>query len=131
MKCFSFQSGNKKDEPKGLQSVSGRSDSSAYVDVELNSLDVSDSGSVESLRRNAPSNLSQRPSDLRVFTVSELKSATKSFSRSVMLGEGGFGCVYQGVIRSVDDPSRRIEVAVKQLSKRGVQVRCLIMFFCC
>jgi hypothetical protein len=42
-----------------------------------------------------------------------------------MLGEGGFGCVYQGVIRSVDDQSRRIEVAVKQLSKRGVQVRFL------
>jgi hypothetical protein len=69
--------------------------------------------------------MSQRPSNLRVFTVSELKSATKNFSRSVMLGEGGFGCVYQGVIRSVDDPSRRIEVAVKQLSKRGVQVRFL------
>lgn len=138
MKCFSFHPCNKKDEPKGMQSASGRSDSSAYVDVEgrgggseLNSRDVSDSGSVESLRRNAPPNLSQRPSSLRVFTVSELKSATKSFSRSVMLGEGGFGCVYQGVIRSVDDPSRRIEVAVKQLSKRGVQVRCLLMLFCC
>ncbi|CAJ2632571.1 serine/threonine-protein kinase PCRK1-like isoform X4 [Trifolium pratense] len=129
MKCFPFHSGdNKKDEPKGLQSASGRSESSTYVDAEgkrysseLNSQDVSDSGSVDSLRRNAPPNMSQRPSNLRVFTVSELKSATKNFSRSVMLGEGGFGCVYQGVIRSVDDPSRRIEVAVKQLSKRGVQ----------
>jgi len=137
MKCFPFHSGDKKDEPKGLQSASGRSDSSTYVDVEgrrcgseLNSQDVSDSGSVESLRRNAPPNLSQRPSNLRVFTVSELKSATKNFSRSVMLGEGGFGCVYQGVIRSVDDPSRRIEVAVKQLSKRGVQVRVFLVLFC-
>ncbi|XP_061345753.1 serine/threonine-protein kinase PCRK1-like [Gastrolobium bilobum] len=126
MKCFSFHHVEKKDEPKGLQSVSVRSDSSTYAEVrrsgsELNSLDASDNGSTESLRRNAIPSLSQRPSNLRVFTVSELKSATKNFSRSVMIGEGGFGCVYQGLIRSVEDPSRRIEVAVKQLSKRGMQ----------
>ncbi|KAK7382723.1 hypothetical protein VNO80_01748 [Phaseolus coccineus] len=48
-----------------------------------------------------------------VFTVPELKTATKSFSREVMLGDGGFGCVYKGLIKSVDDPSTRIEVAVK------------------
>ncbi|XLU47041.1 hypothetical protein S245_041855, partial [Arachis hypogaea] len=71
--------------------------------------------------RNAFPSMSQRPSNLRVFSVSELKSATKNFSRSVMLGEGGFGCVYKGLIKSADDPSRKIEVAVKQLGKRGIQ----------
>ncbi|TKY62136.1 receptor protein kinase [Spatholobus suberectus] len=128
MKCFSFSYGEKRDEPKGLQSTSGRSDHSTCVEAEvrrsgseLNSQDVSDNGSTESLRRNAIPSLSQRPSNLRVFTVSELKSATKNFSRSVMIGEGGFGCVYLGLIRSVEDSSRRIEVAVKQLSKRGMQ----------
>ncbi|RDX64169.1 putative serine/threonine-protein kinase PBL19, partial [Mucuna pruriens] len=129
MKCFTFSYGEKKDEPKGLQSTSGRSDNSTCVveaevrrsGSELNSQEVSDNGSSESLRRNTIPSLSQRPSNLRVFTVSELKSATKNFSRSVMIGEGGFGCVYLGSIRSVEDSSRRIEVAVKQLSKRGMQ----------
>ena len=40
-----------------------------------------------------------------------------------MIGEGGFGCVYKGVIKSAEDPSTKIEVAVKQLGKRGMQVR--------
>ncbi|KAE9619700.1 putative protein kinase RLK-Pelle-RLCK-VIIa-2 family [Lupinus albus] len=112
MKCFAFYYGQKKDDPKILQSLSGLS--------ELNSQNVSDTGS-DSLRRNAFPSLSQRPSNLKVFTLSELKSATKNFSRSVMLGEGGFGCVYKGLINCVDDPSRKIEVAVKQLGRRGIQ----------
>ncbi|XP_061368766.1 serine/threonine-protein kinase PCRK1-like [Gastrolobium bilobum] len=129
MKCFSFYYGEKKDDPKSLQlpSLSGRSNSSTYVEgemkrsgSELNSQNASDN-STDSLRRNAFPSLSQRPSNLRVFTVSELKSATKNFSRSVMLGEGGFGCVYKGFIKGVDEPSRKIEVAVKQLGRRGIQ----------
>ncbi|KAK7245112.1 hypothetical protein RIF29_39946 [Crotalaria pallida] len=127
MMCFTFHYGEKKDEPKGFQSVSNRSDSSAYVDAEVrrsgsesNSQDVSDNASNGPRRRNPPS-LSQRPSNLREFTVSELKLATKNFSRSVMIGEGGFGCVYQASIKSLEDPSQKIEVAIKQLSKRGMQ----------
>lgn len=131
MKCFPFliYYGEKKGDAKSLRSLSGLSNNSTYggSDVrrtgsELNSLDASDN-STDSLRRNAFPNLSQRPSSLRVFTVSELKSATKNFGRSVMLGEGGFGCVYKGLIKSVDDPPRKIEVAVKQLGKRGIQAR--------
>ncbi|KAK7267704.1 hypothetical protein RIF29_20382 [Crotalaria pallida] len=127
MKCFTFSYGEKKNDLKILQSLSGRSSSSTYAvgDIkrsssELNSQNVSETSS-DSLRRNAFPSMSQRPSNLRVFTVSELKSATKNFSRSFMLGEGGFGCVYKGLINSVDEPSRKIEVAVKQLGKRGIQ----------
>ncbi|KAK7345544.1 hypothetical protein VNO77_16149 [Canavalia gladiata] len=124
MKCFPLYYGEKKRFP----SLWGRSNSSTYVDTEmkrsgseLNSQDASDN-STDSLRRNAFPSLSQRPSNLRVFTVSELKSATKNFNRSVMLGEGGFGCVFKGLIKkSVDDPSTKIEVAVKQLGRRGIQ----------
>ena len=65
--------------------------------------------------------LSQRHSNLREFTFSELKTATKNFSRSLMVGEGGFGGVYRGVIRSTEDSSQKIDVAVKQLSRRGLQ----------
>ncbi|KAL2323215.1 hypothetical protein Fmac_027594 [Flemingia macrophylla] len=127
MKCFAFYFGEKKDGPKGLQSISGRSNSSTFVEAEmrrsgseLNSMDASDN-STDSLRRSSFPSLSQRPSNLRVFTVPELKTATKNFSRSVMLGEGGFGCVYKGLIKSLDDPPTKIEVAVKQLGRRGIQ----------
>ncbi|XP_021908611.1 probable serine/threonine-protein kinase PBL19 isoform X1 [Carica papaya] len=127
MKCFRFSIGDKKDEPKTPKSVSLQSASSLFTDrevgrsgSELNSRDVSGT-STESMERNSFPNMSQRTSNLRVFTVSELKSATKNFSRSVMLGEGGFGCVFRGSIKSLEDPSQKIEVAVKQLGKRGLQ----------
>ncbi|CAN6462571.1 unnamed protein product [Victoria cruziana] len=65
---------------------------------------------------------SQRPnSNLRVFSFLELKAATKNFNRSLMVGEGGFGCVYRGSLKSLDDPSSKLEVAVKQLNRKGLQ----------
>ncbi|XP_028776060.1 serine/threonine-protein kinase PCRK1 [Neltuma alba] len=127
MKCFPFHYREKKEEPMSMKSTSGRSNSSTNAEddmrrsgSELNSKDPSEN-SAEFLRRTALPSLSQRPSNLKVFTVPELKSATKNFSRSVMLGEGGFGCVYKGFIKTGEDSNRKIEVAVKQLGKRGVQ----------
>jgi serine/threonine protein kinase len=38
-----------------------------------------------------------------------------------MIGEGGFGCVFRGTVRNLEDSSVKIEVAVKQLGKRGLQ----------
>ncbi|KAJ0872177.1 putative protein kinase RLK-Pelle-RLCK-VIIa-2 family [Helianthus annuus] len=58
-------------------------------------------------------NLSEKPSNLRVFTVAELKTATRNFCPALKIGEGGFGSVYKGVIKSLDDPFREIQVAVK------------------
>ncbi|XP_054802750.1 serine/threonine-protein kinase PCRK1-like [Prosopis cineraria] len=127
MKCFLFHCGDKKDNPKSIKSISGLSNSSIYGEgdlrrsgSELNSQNVSDNSN-DSLRRNSFPSLSQRPSNLRVFTVSELKSATKNFGRTVMIGEGGFGCVYKGLIKGLEDSSRKTEVAVKQLGRRGMQ----------
>ncbi|KAG6639877.1 serine/threonine-protein kinase PCRK1-like [Carya illinoinensis] len=125
MKCFPFFNGDKKDKPNSTQSMQSTNSTFTEGEVkragsELNSLNIS-AISTESVRRNSYPSLAQRPSNLRVFTVSELKSATKNFSRSVMLGEGGFGCVYKGFIRSAEDPSEKIEVAVKQLGRRGIQ----------
>ncbi|KAB2013531.1 hypothetical protein ES319_D09G162500v1 [Gossypium barbadense] len=127
MKCFTFPNWYKKDEPKTPRSLSNRSLNSMCTDreiarsgSELNSQNVSGVSS-ESMGRSYFPSMSQRPSNLRVFTVSELKSATKNFSRSFMLGEGGFGCVYKGSLKSPEDPSEKIEVAVKQLGKRGLQ----------
>ncbi|KAG8376573.1 hypothetical protein BUALT_Bualt09G0077500 [Buddleja alternifolia] len=88
---------------------------------EFNSQGASDT-STESRGRNQFPSLSERPSNLNVFTFSELKQVTKNFSRTAKLGEGGFGCVYKGVMKSSDDPSKKIDVAVKQLGRRGLQI---------
>ncbi|KAH7420410.1 hypothetical protein KP509_13G006600 [Ceratopteris richardii] len=68
-----------------------------------------------------PHTSSQRPPELRVFSFSELRSATKNFSRSNLLGEGGFGCVYKGVIKNRSSSENDQVVAVKQLNLKGQQ----------
>ncbi|KAI3522939.1 hypothetical protein L1887_00991 [Cichorium endivia] len=55
--------------------------------------------------------------NLRVFTYSELKTATRNFDISSKLGEGGFAIVYKGTVRNVGNRST-IEVAVKQIKPR-------------
>ncbi|KAK7381866.1 hypothetical protein VNO80_00415 [Phaseolus coccineus] len=61
-------------------------------------------------------------SNLRIFTYQELKEITHSFSKSNILGEGGFGKVYKGFI---DDSFKRglkaQVVAVKALNLDGKQ----------
>ncbi|KAF5737538.1 receptor-like protein kinase [Tripterygium wilfordii] len=124
MKCFSFYNGEKKDGQKTTKSVSQNSTSTfgemGRYESDLNFQNVSAEGT-ESIGRPSFPSMSHRPSNLKDFTVSELKSATKNFSRSAMIGEGGFGCVFRGLIKSPEEPTGKLEVAVKQLSKRGLQ----------
>ncbi|PIN04900.1 Serine/threonine protein kinase [Handroanthus impetiginosus] len=67
--------------------------------------------------RQSPGN-----SDLDIFAYEEMKLATKHFRPDQVLGEGGFGIVYRGVI---DDNVRlgykTTEVAVKELDREGLQ----------
>ncbi|KAM7532371.1 hypothetical protein LguiB_035781 [Lonicera macranthoides] len=128
MKCFSFFNGDNKDnEPKTTKSASVPSSTSMSTDPELNksgsdfnSQDASDI-STESSKRLSIKSLSPRSNNLRVFTLAELKTATRNFSRSLVIGEGGFGAVYKGVIRDTADLNKKINIAVKQLSRRGLQ----------
>ncbi|XP_029120919.2 probable serine/threonine-protein kinase PBL23 [Elaeis guineensis] len=52
----------------------------------------------------------------RVFKFQELAAATKNFSTSNLLGEGGFGRVYKGCLEGTNEV-----VAVKQLDRNGFQ----------
>ena len=58
----------------------------------------------------------------RTFTLKQIKAATNDFDPTYKIGEGGFGSVFRGTIRSTDDPHKKIDIAVKQLSRRGLQV---------
>ncbi|KAE9449381.1 hypothetical protein C3L33_18731, partial [Rhododendron williamsianum] len=57
--------------------------------------------------------------DLRIFSFSELKTATKSFSKDRLVGEGAFGKVYKG--RLDEENGSGLVFAVKKLNPEGFQ----------
>lgn len=63
--------------------------------------------------------------NLKSFSFSELKSATKNFRPDSVLGEGGFGSVYKGWIDeetfAATKPGSGIVIAVKKLNQEGYQ----------
>lgn len=134
MKCFHFTNGDKRGGG-GENSVVSRASRLSWA----RSLSVASSSASDPTRRSefdsdwsfSPERfgfhkpLSQRwtggvaeENDLKVFTYGELKLATKGFSRALLIGEGGFGCVYRGVVDGFDS---KINVAVKQLNRQGLQ----------
>lgn len=58
------------------------------------------------------SNVATLPASVKTFSLSELEKATDTFSSEKVLGEGGFGRVYHGIM---EDGS---EVAVKLLTRK-------------
>ncbi|KAM7511361.1 hypothetical protein LguiB_010236 [Lonicera macranthoides] len=64
-------------------------------------------------------------SQLRKFSFSELKAATRNFRPESLLGEGGFGCVFKGWINENGitpvKPGTGLTVAVKTLNHDGLQ----------
>lgn len=122
MKCFNFYSGQRKEEAKtpkpARSSVTGREPRKSGL--RSNSRDGPNNRADFRGHSRHP-NLAERPSNLKVFTLLELKQITRNFSNSAKLGEGGFGCVFKGVIKSSEDPARKIDVAIKQLGKQGQQ----------
>ncbi|OAY57893.1 probable serine/threonine-protein kinase PBL18 [Manihot esculenta] len=65
------------------------------------------------------------PSNLKSFSFSELKNATKNFRSETFLGEGGFGCVFKGWLDentlAPTKPGTGIVVAVKRLKAESFQ----------
>ncbi|XP_031117293.1 probable serine/threonine-protein kinase PBL17 [Ipomoea triloba] len=67
--------------------------------------------------RQSPGN-----SDLDIFTYEEMKLGTKHFRPDQVLGEGGFGRVYKGVIDEHVRPGYiTTRVAIKELDPEGLQ----------
>lgn len=60
--------------------------------------------------------------NVNVFSYNELRAATKNFRPDQVLGEGGFGIVYKGVIdENVRPGFKSTYVAVKELNPDGFQ----------
>ncbi|CAH1417391.1 unnamed protein product [Lactuca virosa] len=126
MMCFQSSYCADKDEvpetPTNLSTI--RSFGSGSTDRTASGSDSNSQTSLEprtKFRKIRYPSFSKRSSILREFKFSELKSATKNFAITSKLGEGGFGAVYTGTIKNPRDPTKEINVAVKQLGKRGFQ----------
>ncbi|GAB4836429.1 hypothetical protein Ancab_001341 [Ancistrocladus abbreviatus] len=62
--------------------------------------------SIESSSRNSFPCSSRRSCNLKVFTLDELKLATKNLSQSLIIGDDGFGGIYRVIIHSSEDPKK-------------------------
>lgn len=64
-------------------------------------------------------------SNLKSYTLAELKSATRNFRPDSVLGEGGFGSVFKGWIDEntlvAAKPGTGIVIAVKRLNQESFQ----------
>ncbi|KAL0897566.1 hypothetical protein Bca101_081527 [Brassica carinata] len=82
--------------------------------------DISDPSSPMSVMDDLSNSFTSQK--LHMFTLSELRVITHNFSRSNMLGEGGFGPVYKGFIDEKVKPGLVAQpVAVKALDLHGHQ----------
>ncbi|XP_076893379.1 serine/threonine-protein kinase PCRK1-like [Bidens hawaiensis] len=57
--------------------------------------------------------LAEKRRNLRVFTLAELEEATENFCTDSKIGEGYYGSLYKGVVKSLEHPFDEIQVAVK------------------
>lgn len=72
--------------------------------------------------RSVPELYEEKAHNLRVFSFSELRQATHDFNGLLKIGQGGFGSVFKGSIKPVDGKGDPLVVAIKKLSKDGLQV---------
>ncbi|CAI0394998.1 unnamed protein product [Linum tenue] len=73
-------------------------------------------GQAKASRSSSPAFFGSRePPNLQAFTFSDIKAATNNFSTENLLGSGGFGPVYKGVLPGGE------EIAVKRLSESSTQ----------
>ncbi|XP_015055488.1 probable serine/threonine-protein kinase PBL11 [Solanum pennellii] len=97
--------------------------------VSGNGTDITNSNSKRSSASVPPTPRSEgeilQSSNLRSFTFSELRSATRNFRPDSVVGEGGFGSVFKGWVDehtlAASKPGTGIVIAVKKLNQEGWQ----------
>ncbi|RZC56838.1 hypothetical protein C5167_015695 [Papaver somniferum] len=95
---------------------------SAVAPVQLPKPDVNTTPVVQTPKN--VKDLRQNPGyrDVYIFSYLEMKIATKNFRPDQILGEGGFGIVYRGLIdETVRQGIKSTQVAIKQLNPEGFQ----------
>ncbi|KAL6508477.1 putative serine/threonine-protein kinase pbl17 [Orobanche hederae] len=98
-------SSNKPDSASHTKGGSGSSNTIAIIPKNVKDL------------RQSPGN-----GDLDIFSYEEMKLATKHFRPNQVLGDGGFGIVYKGVIDGNVRPGyKTTTVAIKELDPEGLQ----------
>ncbi|KAM0970118.1 hypothetical protein ACFX14_018216 [Malus domestica] len=87
--------------------------------------EASSSPRIKELHSQQPNGQILESPNLRVFTFTELKAATRNFKSDQVLGEGGFGRVFKGwVDEKTLQPSKSgtgMLVAIKKLNSESVQ----------
>ncbi|XP_044482544.1 serine/threonine-protein kinase PCRK1-like [Mangifera indica] len=132
MKCFHFTNGERRDDEDGIVSRVSKVSWARSFSVASSSVDTRRSEFDSDSTRDWSDSVGfyefltqRRANDLKVFSFAELKSATRGFSRALLIGEGGFGCVYRGVVRLSDNQEindgSKVDVAIKQLNRHGFQ----------
>ncbi|XAR59893.1 Non-specific serine/threonine protein kinase [Bertholletia excelsa] len=124
--CFSSRSSNqspittgKLSSSVGISQTTSNTTSSNGSNISGNSRFSAASGRDEAY----PSGQILAVANLRVFTFSELKNATRNFRNDTVLGEGGFGKVYKGWLdeRGTSKNGIGSVVAVKKLNSESMQ----------
>ncbi|KAK4265557.1 hypothetical protein QN277_026591 [Acacia crassicarpa] len=113
----------------GNSRLFGPSSSNTYTTSNTNtSLLGSDSSQILKVRGEEdefPNGQILDVANLREFTLEELKAATKNFRPDSVLGEGGFGRVYKGLLKgkasSTATRDGRLAVAIKRLNSDSTQ----------
>ncbi|KAH7847694.1 hypothetical protein Vadar_029145 [Vaccinium darrowii] len=108
----------KVDDSHGEQALSAKSSSHLrlqWENVTLNLLSSAASGGNEA---HLKGQIFPTP-NLRIFSFSELKTATKNFRRDRVVGEGGFGKVYKGWVEEKN--GSRLDIAIKKLNRKSMQ----------
>lgn len=115
-------SSNKENQGNGAPAISDKHDSpgmktaSGSQITSKNVTPVPPKKNVNDLRQNPGY------SNVDIFTYNEMKLATKFFRPDYILGEGGFGVVYKGVIDENVRPGYKTTfVAIKELNRGGYQ----------
>ncbi|VVB17482.1 unnamed protein product [Arabis nemorensis] len=107
MKCFYFS----KEKPQDHEVKTRKFDSISMARGGSGSEFNSETSTTASMTSSLHVLSETHSNNLRVFALEDLKIATKNFSRSLMIGEGGFGGVFRGVIQNPEDSRKKIDIA--------------------